>query len=124
MADDNDPEITKVMEKDVFMVEKVPLKLIRAKGNYNTEPRKLQVSKVYMDDIGVHCCRRERYVTRKLEKVEFKMGAYVSYSHPGWTHTMENNHRLTTNEQVFCDERGNNIKLKFLRREPKSAAAI
>lgn len=70
VADEKHAKTTKVVEQDIFSFEKVPWKLMRDKGNYNTDPRKLKVSShMSMDEIAVHCYRNELNISENVEKI-------------------------------------------------------
>lgn len=92
--------------KCVFTIEKKQLRFTRAKGNHNSDPWIVKVFHTNM--IGVHFWRNGLSLGASMERVDYKWGVYVPLSFPGWTDTIENSPRVSSQDIVYTDKKGNN----------------
>lgn len=65
MVNDKYSEIIKVIKEEMFTVENMPLKFIRAKEGYNQDPRKFHFSDMSLAEILVHQRAKLRWKPRE-----------------------------------------------------------
>lgn len=124
MEDDVDPEIKKSVQKRVFTVEKKPLEFIRAKGNYNYDPRTVKVFHGNMCEIEVHFWRNGLTPRGNLHMVDYTRGGCVPSYLPRWTDTIDNLILVRSEDIVYTDQKGNNNNSLMIRLEQKSVPCL
>lgn len=65
-------EITKILEQDLFKLEKATSKFISSMRRYNTNPTKVQVGYMSMGDVAVHLYRKGLRLSGSFGMVDFQ----------------------------------------------------